>query len=154
VHPFAKSHGVDSPKGSRPGTRPDDSLPPAHRSGRARDYVNAAKRRVTSDSGNNSIDERLVDETLDAYVDWREECAGVRDAYRRWSTAPLSHVTDAFREYRTALDNEQHAANHYAQLIRRLTQHASARPQNQRDERHWRPARSWWRRRGGVTRDA
>jgi len=54
----------------------------------------------------------LVDETLDAYVDWREECAGVRDAYRRWSTAPLSHVTDAFREYRTALDNEEHAANH------------------------------------------
>jgi hypothetical protein len=102
---------------------------------------------------NNSIDHRLVDETLDAYVEWRVECAGVQHAYRRWSTAPLSLGTDAFREYLAALNNEEHAANHYAQLIRLLSQHASVRPQNQRDERHRRSARSWWRRRGGVTRD-
>jgi hypothetical protein len=47
---------------------------------------------------NNAIYDQLVDETLDAYVEWREECAGVRDAYRRWSTAPPSQVTDAFGE--------------------------------------------------------
>src|SRR5579859_6012514 len=98
---------------------------------------------------NNSVNERLVDETLDAYVEWREEYAAVGDAYRRWSTAPLSHVTDAFREYLAALNNEEHAANHYAQLIRRVSQHGSFRPQSQRNERHSRSARSWWRRRGG-----
>ena len=69
----------------------------------------------------NSVTERMVDETIDAYVDWREECARVRVAYRDWSTAPLSRVTDAFREYCAALDNEQDAADEYAQLIRRLS---------------------------------
>jgi hypothetical protein len=48
---------------------------------------------------NKSIDDRLIDATLDAYVEWREECAAVQDAYRRWSTTPPSRVTDAFREY-------------------------------------------------------
>jgi hypothetical protein len=114
--------------------------------------VNAA-RWIGSDVMNNGIYDRLVDETLDAYVEWREECAGVRDAYRRWSSAPLSEVTDAFREYLTALEYEEHAADRYAQLIRRVSQHASVRPRNQRDERHWRSARAWWRTRGGVARD-
>ncbi len=50
-----------------------------------------------------------------------------------------------------ALNNEEQAANHYARLIRRVTQHASARRQKRRYEHRWRTKRSWWRRRGGVT---
>jgi hypothetical protein len=115
--------------------------------------VHAARRWAAPDAMNNAIYDQLVDETLDAYVEWREECAGVRHAYRRWSTAPPSQVTDAFGEYLAALEDEEHAANHYAQLIHRVSQHVSGRPQNQRDERQWRSARSWWRRRGGVARD-
>jgi hypothetical protein len=91
---------------------------------------------------NNSYTTQLVDETLDAYVEWRDECAEVRDAYRRWSTAPQSHATDAFDEYLAALDNEEHAANLYAQLIRRIRRRVSVRPWNQRTERPWRPPRS------------
>ena len=37
---------------------------------------------------NDSIDTRLVDEAVDAYVDWREECLVVWDAYGRWTGAP------------------------------------------------------------------
>jgi hypothetical protein len=102
---------------------------------------------------NNSVSEQLIDEAVDAYVEWREECVEVRDAYRRWSTAPVSHVTNAFHEYVAALNNEEHAANRYAQLIRRVSQHASVRPQDQRHERHPRSAGSWWRRGGRVTHD-
>jgi hypothetical protein len=102
---------------------------------------------------NTSIDDRLIDETLDAYVEWREECAAVQGRLPTLATTPPCHVTDALREYLAALNSEEDAANHYAQLIRRVTQHASVRPQNQRNERNWRSARSWWRRRGGVTRD-
>ena len=67
---------------------------------------------------------------------------GARDAYRRWSAAPLSEETDVFHTYVAALDNEEDAANHYAELILRLSQQASSRPRNQRNQRRWRPTRS------------
>jgi muconolactone D-isomerase len=77
---------------------------------------------------NSSVSEPLIDDAVDAYVEWREECVEVRDAYRRWSTAPVSHVTNAFHEYVAALNNEEHAANRYAQLIRRVaSRHPSGR---------------------------
>jgi anti-sigma factor RsiW len=89
---------------------------------------------------NNSYTAQLVDETLDAYVEWLDECAEVRDAYRRWSTAPTGRATDAFDEYLAALDNEEHAADLYAQLIRRIRQRVSVRPWNQRTKRpRWPP---------------
>ena len=31
----------------------------------------------------------LVDELMDAYVDWREECFALEEAYARWSTVAL-----------------------------------------------------------------
>jgi hypothetical protein len=99
---------------------------------------------------NNSVTKRLVDDTIDAYVDWREQCARVRAAYRRWSTAPRIHLTEAFDEYLAALNDEEDAADQYAQLIGRLGRRASFRPHN---EPAGRSARSWWRRDGGVTRD-
>ena len=45
------------------------------------------------------IDKRLVDEAVDAYVDWREERSSVRDAYARWTTAPVADSPLAFSAY-------------------------------------------------------
>jgi hypothetical protein len=63
--------------------------------------------------------ERLVDELVEAYVDWRETCARVNDAYRSWAseTAPRNTVTFGF--YTVALDAEEQAAEVYAGLVRR-----------------------------------
>jgi hypothetical protein len=38
---------------------------------------------------------RLVDETIDTYVAWREECARVLEAYHCWLGAPEEGLTDA-----------------------------------------------------------
>jgi hypothetical protein len=78
---------------------------------------------------NDSVDDRLVDEMLVAYVQWREESSGAQDAHRRWSSAPLSERTDAFREYVAPLNNEEDAASDYAELIRRLRKRASSGPE-------------------------
>jgi hypothetical protein len=61
---------------------------------------------------------RLVDELVEAYVNWRETCARVNDAYRSWSseTAPGDRVTFGF--YMAALDAEEQAAEVYAGLVR------------------------------------
>jgi hypothetical protein len=62
---------------------------------------------------------RLVDRLFEAYVNWRETCARVNDAYRSWAseTAPGDRVT--FRLYMAALDAEEQAAEVYAGLVRR-----------------------------------
>src|ERR1700760_2667830 len=61
--------------------------------------------------------ERLVDELVEAYIDWRETCARVNDAYRAWASAraPCSNV--ACELYRAALDAEERAAEVYAGLV-------------------------------------
>ena len=63
--------------------------------------------------------ERLVDELVEAYIDWRETCVRVNDAYRAWAgkTGPRGRV--AFELYAVALDAEQRAAEVYAGLVRR-----------------------------------
>jgi hypothetical protein len=62
----------------------------------------------------------MVDETMDAYVDWREECAHVRYAYHRWVSAVKADGALAFRAYVAALDREERASQVYADLIVRL----------------------------------
>jgi glyceraldehyde-3-phosphate dehydrogenase/erythrose-4-phosphate dehydrogenase len=57
------------------------------------------------DAGNR-IDERLVDEAIDAWVDWREESAAVWDAYQRWVEGPVEDAPLAFCTYRSALERE------------------------------------------------
>ena len=63
--------------------------------------------------------ERLVDELVEAYIDWRETCARVNDTYRSWAseTGPRGRV--AFELYTAALDDEERAAEVYAGLVRR-----------------------------------
>jgi hypothetical protein len=72
------------------------------------------------------IDKRLVDEAVDAYVDWREERASVWDAYARWASAPVADCPLAFSAYRAALDREERAAHVYAELMTRVSVAVSA----------------------------
>jgi hypothetical protein len=63
---------------------------------------------------------RLVDRMIGAYVDWREACGLVHDAYRAWAGATGSGARAAFWRYTAALDAEQWAAEVYASLVRRV----------------------------------
>ena len=67
------------------------------------------------------VDKQLVDEAIDAYVDWREESAGVWHAYERWARAPKIDATGAFSAYRAALDREECASHAYADQLARIT---------------------------------
>jgi hypothetical protein len=64
---------------------------------------------------------RLVHKLIEAYVDWREACTRVDDAYRSWArdTCPRDRV--AYGLYMAALDAEQQAADIYAGLVRRAS---------------------------------
>src|SRR4051812_1939555 len=74
---------------------------------------------------NTPNEKRLVDEAMDAYVDWREACVAVSDAYQRWAQAPSEGAGLAFGGYRAALDREERASRVYAS---RVTQIATDRP--------------------------
>jgi hypothetical protein len=63
---------------------------------------------------------RLVDEMIESYVEWREECATVEATYRRWSTAPATDCAISFASYNAALDREESAASLYAADVSRL----------------------------------
>ena len=62
---------------------------------------------------------RLVDGMIGAYVEWREACRVVHDAYRSWATATGPRA-QAFSRYTSALDAEQSAAEVYASLVARV----------------------------------
>jgi hypothetical protein len=62
----------------------------------------------------------LGDALIDLYVDWREECAAVQDAYERWSNAARDETAAAYAAYRATLDREERAGNIYADLVRRV----------------------------------
>ena len=64
---------------------------------------------------------------VDAYVDWREECVGVWEAYERWSGAPAPDRWFAFSAYRATLEREEHASQIYADLVTRVAA-AAQRP--------------------------
>src|SRR3954470_21117720 len=66
------------------------------------------------------MEEGVLEATIGAYVDWREERAMVWDTYNRWTSAPLADGPVAFRDYRTALDREERAARVYADLMARI----------------------------------
>jgi hypothetical protein len=69
---------------------------------------------------NDSIDKRLVDEAVDAHVDWRKECLAVWDAYGRWTGAPTVDARLAFVAYTASLEIEEQACAVYASAIRRI----------------------------------
>jgi hypothetical protein len=69
---------------------------------------------------NSSRQRRMVDEAVDAYVEWREECVRVWQAYQGWLDAARVDGAFASLAYEAALDREQRAAEVYAELIARL----------------------------------
>jgi hypothetical protein len=77
-----------------------------------------------------SIDNRLVDEAADAYVDWREECLAVSDAYGRWTGAPTVDARLAFAAYKAALEIEEQACAFYASVIRRVGELVTTDPRH------------------------
>ncbi|HWF50197.1 MAG TPA: hypothetical protein VG294_06075 [Solirubrobacteraceae bacterium] len=58
-----------------------------------------------------------VDELLERYVSWREECQAVRAAYRRLPGAGGTERTLTYAGYLAALEREEHAAQAYADHI-------------------------------------
>ena len=65
------------------------------------------------------IDQQLIDEAFDAYLQWRDECAEVWHAYRRWGGARGRDARKRFWAYRAALEREERAALLYGQLLSR-----------------------------------
>jgi hypothetical protein len=51
-----------------------------------------------------------IDAFIESYVQWREECEDLRDAYERWAVCGRLDRDLAFRAYRAALDREEKAA--------------------------------------------
>ena len=63
---------------------------------------------------------RLVDGMIGAYVEWREACRLVHEAYRSWVSATGPGAGVAFWRYKAALDAEESAADAYAGFVRRV----------------------------------
>jgi hypothetical protein len=72
-----------------------------------------------------SMHHSVIDELLDAYLDWRQQSTDVQSAYRRWNDAPKADSALAYAAYKGALDREQRASECYAEMIRN-TSHLSA----------------------------
>jgi hypothetical protein len=62
---------------------------------------------------------RLVDRMISAYVEWREACRLVHDAYRSWASATAPRARVAFGRYTAARDAEERAAEVDARLVLR-----------------------------------
>jgi hypothetical protein len=71
--------------------------------------VNARKRSLRQ--------KQIVDDTVIAYVEWREECLEVWNAYGWWAGAPPEDERRAHAAYCAALDREEAAAKVYAGLM-------------------------------------
>ena len=69
---------------------------------------------------------RLIDDVLAAYLDWREACASLHDAYRHWSQSEVRDRQRGFLVYSAALDQEQRACAVYAEVARRAARWLAA----------------------------
>ena len=81
----------------------------------------------------------MVDDAVIAYVEWREECIEVWNAYGWWASAPPEDVRRAHASYRAALDREEAASKVYAGLMKRVGQ-----PRGDRLRLLTRSWRSFW----------
>jgi hypothetical protein len=61
-----------------------------------------------------------IDELLEGYVSWREECDAVRLAYRRLADSRAQERRVAYAGFLAALEREEHAADVYADRIERV----------------------------------
>ena len=80
----------------------------------------------------------LLDDLLDAYVDWRESARAVADAYDRWTLTSGLHRAPRFAAYAATLDQEQKTANAYADAVtdlERCLQHSTLAERDTDDRR-------------------
>ena len=68
--------------------------------------------------------DRLIDAYIESYVEWREGCADLHGAYRRWSLSEPPDRDLAFLAYRAALDREEKAALVYERVAEQLARWA------------------------------
>jgi hypothetical protein len=68
---------------------------------------------------------QLLDAMIDSYVDWREECRALVEAYELWESGSSGDREIAFAAYRAALDREQQASLVYAERCDRVARDAS-----------------------------
>jgi hypothetical protein len=66
-----------------------------------------------------AVGRRAVDELLESYLSWREECHAVRLAYERWVDSAQAERRLRYAGYVTALDREDQAAGIYADRVER-----------------------------------
>jgi hypothetical protein len=64
----------------------------------------------------NSTTTGVIDDLIETYVTWREECGRVESSYGRWRIARPAERTLAFAAYVAALDGEDRAAAAYRRL--------------------------------------
>ena len=69
---------------------------------------------------NKRSNKQVVDNLVDAYVNWREACLRVSAAYGSWASERGPGATSAFGWYMATLDEEERAADLYAGLVRRV----------------------------------
>jgi hypothetical protein len=59
----------------------------------------------------------MLNAAMDAYLDWRDQCAAVSKAYRAWAAARKPDSEPAWRAYVTALEDEARASATYAAAV-------------------------------------
>jgi hypothetical protein len=69
----------------------------------------------------------LIDEMLERYVDWREQCVAVAETYERWSNGSIDNRKLGFEVYKAALDLEEHASLIYAERVNRFEDQLTSR---------------------------
>jgi hypothetical protein len=87
--------------------------------------------------------QRLVDDMVDAYAQWRGECAAVQAAYDLWCNAAAEDESLAFGLYEAALDKEERSSQVYADLVQRVS--SVLVPDSEPRRRPWRALRSLMR---------
>jgi hypothetical protein len=68
-----------------------------------------------------ALGRRAIDELLDGYVSWREECQAVAVAYGRLIASGSAERRLAYAVYFAALDREEQAARTYAHHVERVS---------------------------------
>jgi hypothetical protein len=73
----------------------------------------------------NAFRQWAIDEMLERYISWREECAAARTAYQQWADSERRERGLAYAGYLAALDREERAARTYAGHVERVSRIAT-----------------------------
>jgi hypothetical protein len=90
----------------------------------------------------NVIDDQLIDDLVNTYIDWREQSERVWRAYRDWSTTAPQDAALRFAAYVAELDREHRASDAYAHAVARaaVCGRTSALPSPSQLDELFRPA--------------